>query len=974
MKLDAAIGEYLRSSTNEESRVESILEITQSISNKEVTLLDLVSALGDYLTESDGAVRSRSMQLLQRVLGEVPSGSLSGQHVTVMTQFFCDRLSDDVCLSDSLSALTSISKMSRFAEADAQNAAGSVLSISTDARQFPQRTRFQIYTLLESLMARKRNALKDPKLNFVSGFSKLMDGEKDPRILMLAFSIMKVVLEEFDIVSSVVDLFDVVYCYFPITFRPPPDDPTSITTEDLKGRLRGCLCATHQFSPYLIPALIEKLNAVAVSVKKDTLLTLTAACSRYSARSIDGYTSQLWAALKFEIIQSEDGSLEQVALEVMTSITASLARGLHEMPRQSSLSRWLQPIVVEALDQLKEPELKSAKPCGKILKSVATASAICLQIVVQSILPGLLAILDETKEPNRRASLLEVLGSILEAAEVNNAAKPSSETSSLAPMKADLLQQITRSLVGPEVREFEMRKVALLCSVKLFSTRNLLTDGERRIVIQHVSDLLIDGGPEVANEALSALTRISALKPDLILECTFPVLLAKLPSDIHDGLEESEKRDFKTILNYLAKLSEHRVVFDTLIVRVLSRLDNEISSGTQSPLYSLQLLLTLRQAMRHLVGDSSRQHAELYPKLVPQIFERSIKNIDSVMSQPEALEISAEIVNLACRSLPIDQQQLLAADLFSLYITGGINTLVKHMDFAFRPFDVDCKSLRQSNTIALFVGAYSGLRNDLEIINHLNLDFVVRTMNLLKSCNERFPRLCLLRLMCLMLNKAGSEVEISTAIAHLRATERFLDASNWELLMWICKSLLLRSHKDAQSMCATILTILDDTEYGPKVASGASILIGDDDLLSKDNHCVIKRLYKQKFYALVVPELLQKASTSPMGKCSEIENAVKKANVAERRPNYLVTLTTIVANVPQTVIQADIPNLMPVLLQSLLLHDQAIRQSAITTIAATLPEASDVVALHLSSLIPQMIDFASGSASNSPVSLPNHIL
>ena len=53
-------------------------------------------------------------------------------------------------------------------------------------------------------------------------------------------------------------LFDVLYCYFPISFRPPPDDPYKITAQDLKIRLRECLASTHHFAGQIFPALIEK--------------------------------------------------------------------------------------------------------------------------------------------------------------------------------------------------------------------------------------------------------------------------------------------------------------------------------------------------------------------------------------------------------------------------------------------------------------------------------------------------------------------------------------------------------------------------------------------------------------------------------------------------------------------------------------------------------------------------------------------
>lgn len=91
--------------------------------------------------------------------------------------------------------------------------------------------------------------------DFVTSYIKVAEGEKDPRNLMMGFSIMRVILIEFDpylhlevsmpeLVSCTCsdvppkDLFDIVFCYFPITFRPPPNDPYGITSDDLKLALR----------------------------------------------------------------------------------------------------------------------------------------------------------------------------------------------------------------------------------------------------------------------------------------------------------------------------------------------------------------------------------------------------------------------------------------------------------------------------------------------------------------------------------------------------------------------------------------------------------------------------------------------------------------------------------------------------------------------------------------------------------------
>lgn len=63
------------------------------------------------------------------------------------------------------------------------------------------------------------------------------------------------------------ELFDAVFNYFPITFRPPPDDPYGITAQDLKDRLRDCIASTSDFAPYAFPALLDKLDSTSMNTK-----------------------------------------------------------------------------------------------------------------------------------------------------------------------------------------------------------------------------------------------------------------------------------------------------------------------------------------------------------------------------------------------------------------------------------------------------------------------------------------------------------------------------------------------------------------------------------------------------------------------------------------------------------------------------------------------------------------------------------
>lgn len=46
-------------------------------------------------------------------------------------------------------------------------------------------------------------ALKAINNEFVYGFTQAMDGEKDPRNLMCAFKLIKIIIDEFDIATHV---------------------------------------------------------------------------------------------------------------------------------------------------------------------------------------------------------------------------------------------------------------------------------------------------------------------------------------------------------------------------------------------------------------------------------------------------------------------------------------------------------------------------------------------------------------------------------------------------------------------------------------------------------------------------------------------------------------------------------------------------------------------------------------------------
>jgi len=90
-----------------------------------------------------------------------------------------------------------------------------------------QSVRFVLFSILDSLVAKHRDGmhttawislylpvsvLKSMGKEFLDGYVSLADGEKDPRNLIVAFAIARVILIEFDIYERI----EVIFCTFPL--------------------------------------------------------------------------------------------------------------------------------------------------------------------------------------------------------------------------------------------------------------------------------------------------------------------------------------------------------------------------------------------------------------------------------------------------------------------------------------------------------------------------------------------------------------------------------------------------------------------------------------------------------------------------------------------------------------------------------------------------------------------------------------
>ena len=78
---------------------------------------------------------------------------------------------------------------------------GSMLEHFQDLQTRPQSQRHQILKLLNELMSNHRLAVLSLADESLVGIVDIVSGEKDPRNLMMIFSILKVIMFEWDIVK-----------------------------------------------------------------------------------------------------------------------------------------------------------------------------------------------------------------------------------------------------------------------------------------------------------------------------------------------------------------------------------------------------------------------------------------------------------------------------------------------------------------------------------------------------------------------------------------------------------------------------------------------------------------------------------------------------------------------------------------------------------------------------------------------------
>ncbi|CAO1628141.1 unnamed protein product [Sympodiomycopsis kandeliae] len=1044
-----------------------------------LSLLQLIRVLGEYLTSEDERIRSSGVELLAQVVIDLAPQNISlfdKQTVKTLSNFFAEKLEDgnnvsasiskstnsaekvvpasapshrfkaipegSEMLTSSLLSLIELNKLKGFGTEQVNLVINSLYS-HIAPRDHPQLIRFIIYQLIDSLLNNHRNTLKAMGKSFLKGYIQLAEGEKDPRNLMYLFAIDRVLLIEWEIDTEMAEeFFDITYCYFPITFRPPPDDPYGITTEDLKSALRHCLTANPMLAPHAMPLLLEKLAASGGNTKRDTLETLQYALPVFGSAAVLANQKKLWEGFKVEIMAATDDETAVYAQRALASFLNVLYGHLAATDDQDGIST---RIVSDALNELEAPEKSLAKPACDLLVAMVQACPATAHLAVYALLDQMLTLFKDPETVTVRAPILAHIASILKAlrdvytssneaeqtgptliasqqdsSQLFKFAAPSSKTESksqgvslsastlrtydgdgrpLDALRDELLAALSNGIQAPSYRSS-----ALLAFVHLTHIPTFLSEAETNYMAESVNELILSpSADDVRGAALDGLRDIARVNPQVLEDTTLPLLFSRLPDRMPaEDAEGTSKGVVRRSLGALARLCVQDELFEMLVERLFTKLQSTCAASSTSAAekeanvgYFRGLLVTILTVLEEKIAKGDKLDVIVGQGIaIPlRLFSLVLSSTggdtaeSSVSTDEKVIRDVGRLMTVVVRLLDVEKQTELAQWMYAVFLDGNVGEqgdVFKGFGGEFGPFEAG-SATAQRNTLYLFSAAFVPLNKQVSLPGETTA-WLTRVLGLILSATTTLQADAGYALLASSTNKYVTEPVPSDVLAvlddfwHSHVALTGSDPhDSWTLdrischcrairgWFWLSKGLLVRNSKQGEVLFEQARETLFNNTISPYVATEAAKCTGfvaqsSDGILSKENNSVVRLLWKQKFFAYLVPRIIDSYNTG------------KRTNSDSLSSTSLIALASILPHLPRSIITERLPSLLPLLLQALDLSDAEARSSASTTItlaaaigkkskddsirsstSPSTPNSLDLITDHLTSLLDRLL-------------------
>nr|QZX63208.1 DNA repair/transcription protein MET18/MMS19 [Halisarca dujardinii] len=1041
----------------EDSRIQSYIsghadglpeDLAQEIKSNSSSLLNIVEELGPYLTSSQDETRARATRLLSSVLHSIRSFSLSENEVNHLVLFYCDRLKDrPLVLPQVFYGLETIISYPAFSGGSAVKVCQALFK-EIHLQAHSQGDRHRVYQLLGHLLSRHTPDLRTLNNDFVFGYIKLMEGEKDPRNLLIVFQTVLAIIERLPFDLFVEDLFEVTACYFPIDFNPPPNDPYGVTREELILGLRSVLASTPRFAEFCIPLLLEKLSSDITSAKLDSLQTLAMCAPVYGLDGLKTFLVPIWSELRSEVMQVGEEEVEEAALVAMAAVTRGLvAVGENQTNERGPLNEFIDLVVRDCSRCMCESsDVDPPAPvmtAARALRAAGSAGDQSLELVLSGALPLVLKRFSSKEVPSQRAALLDSTSQLLGGV-VDHCDRGGTVPGYLATSKEVLVEMVLGSLhsSASALRRSAVCSVAVLVALPRYLDQQELVHCALKL-----TDLALSREEEdhVRRESAHALAVMSRACPSVVTETVLPFLLktmgcserkccigTDIDTDINivdDAMETDSpgepnvlsKKDLP-IIHLLTALSVHREVCDVTLPslttclehlsvrgRTLSSAEGECSNiaGDDAPsLTKGKCLEESKGKIPSLNGECSERTerkplslaekecqslAKEISKQVVNIVEANrsdgfvMKTVTSVLARVSRACVGESLCcssSEQCCVLLTEDCLLALAALFRIHTqsasssdssrqTSKLVHLLLEGDLSvvdlqgegegegessstgkrFAPLSANSPDC-QTRLVALMMEGFCS--QDYQVLSPHYQTLLPRLLNLAVECRNHLAQLCAAKTYAALINKVPSDqalTDLATPIVvslttMLQGAGSGVDRDRITVvLLWLCRSLVVRSHSLGQSTIVKVLQS-EDVVVLESLAKHFGVLLEDtSDLLSKDCRAVTKFMYKQRFFQQVLPVVVRLLNGQQEGV----------------KPFCFQVLVHLFKHVPRQVLLEEMNNLLPLLVQSLSCSDSQLKVSSLESLLLLIEDTPTSISSYVPTLVPILLDLAKSS-------------
>ncbi|KAJ3276734.1 hypothetical protein HDV01_002787 [Terramyces sp. JEL0728] len=825
--------------------IECIANIAKEINAGTSTILQVVQDAEILLTNTDPFKRALGVSLLSQIISQC-SNSLSTQSTTVLMEFFLSRMDDQPSVADILNGVYSLLESQKVTKTE-QLAIPPRIFNELNVQNYPQAVRNTVFKIFNFLMINNLEGVKMLGSEFVVGFVHVMDAEKDPRNLVLLFELARLIVLHLDYKKHAQELFEVVFCYFPITFRPPPDDPYGVTAEQLKELLRNVIASTSAFAKLAIPVLIEKLDSSSASAKRDAMDTIAVCLPVYGGAAFLEQLPKIWEILKKTMADGSEEATELAALKCILQLSKSMGTAIvFSKDNKNLLERFLDMVISDCIRYLEDEELKYAKPCGKILLSAASASNTASEIVLKNTFAELTEKFTNEAAPAKKKIILDVIVDLLLSSKLTNGAKVLNDPSeadmltktAATPYKEASIELFVTALVSDSYVPIKKRIVEAIYI--LISSKGLLDNNEATLLFNHLNALAIKKDEDISKDALKYLEILSEEQPVAVKSVSIPFFQGKFT-------QETSLESVHYILTAISTVSKVDLIFVDALDWIISQI---VNSGMPSEINPWLLQCAKQIIIARQKFESEGNESLLKGRV--EFLKRWISNDNSLglllTSQPN-LEEFEKFASIIIRNSSEESQTALLDTFYDKSSSADFPITTANLCYLFKILICNLK-----RAVVPYAGDLAGF---LEKFTETALQF-----------NDSLYVTSAAAAVASIINK-GTQQLSSTYIQYFE--RRFQTISNssadvqkalFTFYGWIAKALVVKSDLKGTEITTLMVGYMNSEAYGQFASDALQIIVQEDKegALTKHSFAVTK-LFPMLIQSLTLNEPKLKLAT-----------------------------------------------------------------------------------------------------------------